>query len=374
MMIAPDNFFNFLIKNQIDFFTGVPDSLLKDICAYISDHNTNSKHIIAANEGNAIALATGHYLSSKKLSLVYMQNSGLGNAINPLTSLTNSEVYSIPIILMIGWRGAPNIKDEPQHLLPGQITPKILDLLNIDYKILDHTKWQSQLEDLIDIATSKSSPVAILVEKNTFAPYTSKPNLSSLNLSREQSLSNIIANLQGDEIIVSTTGKLSRELYEIREQKHMSHKFDFMTIGAMGHALSIASGIALNQPHKKVICFDGDGSSLMHMGSMGITASLNHNNLTHILFNNQTHQSVGGQQTIAGEIDYENISKGLGYKNYFKVQTIDELIKVINNIPLFENLTLIEIKINNNSRNNLGRPTTTPIENKEKFMEFLLDG
>ena len=374
MMIAPDNFFNFLIKNQIDFFTGVPDSLLKDICAYISDHSTNSKHIITANEGNAIALATGHYLSSKKLSLVYMQNSGLGNAINPLTSLTNSEVYSIPIILMIGWRGAPNIKDEPQHLLPGQITPKILDLLNIDYKILDHTKWQSQLEDLIDIATSKSSPVAILVEKNTFAPYTSKPNLSSLDLSREQSLSNIIANLQGDEIIVSTTGKLSRELYEIREQKHMSHKFDFMTIGAMGHALSIASGIALNQPHKNVICFDGDGSSLMHMGSMGITASLNHNNLTHIIFNNQTHQSVGGQQTIAGEIDYENISKGLGYKNYFKVQTIDELIKVINNIPLFENLTLIEIKINNNSRNNLGRPTTTPSENKEKFMEFLLDG
>ena len=212
MMIAPDNFFNFLIKNQIEFFTGVPDSLLKDICAYISDHSTNSKHIITANEGNAIALATGHYLSSKKLSLVYMQNSGLGNAINPLTSLTNSEVYSIPMILMIGWRGAPNIKDEPQHLLPGQITPKILDLLNIDYKILDHTKWQSQLEDLIDIATSKSSPVAILVEKNTFAPYTSKPNLSSLNLSREQSLSIIIANLQGDEIIVSTTGKLSREL------------------------------------------------------------------------------------------------------------------------------------------------------------------
>ena len=154
MMIAPDNFFNFLIKNQIDFFTGVPDSLLKDICAYISDHSTNSKHIITANEGNAIALATGHYLSSKKLSLVYMQNSGLGNAINPLTSLTNSEVYSITIILMIGWRGAPNIKDEPQHLLPGQITPKILDLLNIDYKILDHSKWQSQLENLIDIVQS----------------------------------------------------------------------------------------------------------------------------------------------------------------------------------------------------------------------------
>jgi len=374
MMIAPDNFFNFLIKNQIDFFTGVPDSLLKDICAYISDHSTHSKHIITANEGNAIALATGHYLSSKKLSLVYMQNSGLGNAINPLTSLTNSEVYSIPVILMIGWRGAPNIKDEPQHLLPGQITPKILDLLNIDYKILDLTKWQSQLEDLIDIAITKSSPVAILVEKNTFAPYSLKSIISSFNLSREQSLSIILANLQGDEIIVSTTGKLSRELYEIREQKNMSHKFDFMSIGAMGHALSIASGIALNQPHKKVICFDGDGSTLMHMGSMGVTASLNHDNLIHILFNNQTHQSVGGQQTIAGEIDYEYISKGLGYKNYFKAQNIDELIKVINNIPLYENLTLIEIKINNNSRNNLGRPTTTPIENKEKFMEFLLDG
>jgi len=372
--IKPLHFFQLLADSDIDFYIGVPDSLLKQLCLCIDDNISNDKHIITANEGNAIALASGYHLGTKKLPVVYMQNSGIGNAINPLLSLSDQEVYSIPMLVLIGWRGEPGVKDEPQHVKQGKVQLDLLDSINIPYKIIsnDDKNWQNKVKHGIAEAQSGNRPYAIVVKKGTFDDYNKESAVTDSDLmSREDALEIILEHFPEDAVIVSTTGKTSREIFEIRENKNEPHYKDFLTVGSMGHCSSIALGIALTQPHRKVICIDGDGAFLMHMGSLATIGKAQPNNFYHILLNNYVHESVGGQKTAIDSIDVQNVVKSMDYKNVIAAKTKNELI---NNIDSFFKNTgpnFMEVKLKPGSRIDLGRPTIKPIENKHNFMKYL---
>jgi len=373
-MIKCEDFYSLLVKNGIDFFCGVPDSLLKYPIAYISDHAMKNKNIITANEGNAIALAAGYHLATGKIGMVYMQNSGEGNAINPLTSLTDKKVYSIPLLLLIGWRGEPGEKDEPQHVKQGEITKSLLDILEIPYNIMPESIEETHhiVKKAVKYIKKQNSTYAIIVKKGIFEPYnlTNKSETPN-NLSREESLRIVVEHLSSRDIIVSTTGKLSRELFEYREELKQNHNRDFLTVGSMGHCSQIALGIAISKPTRNVYCFDGDGAVIMHMGSLAIIGSQKPDNFKHIIFNNGAHDSVGGQLTVGLQIDIPLIAKACGYNSVFKAGTKEEIIEKINLLRTVKSPSLLEIKIRKGARQKLGRPTISPKENKKIFMNFI---
>ena len=371
-MIDPAYFYKLLEKNGLNFFVGVPDSLLRSFCAYVDDKSQEGKHIISANEGNAIGIAAGYHLSTKKTPVVYMQNSGLGNCINPLASLTDAEVYSIPMVLVIGWRGEPGTKDEPQHIKQGRITEEQLKILGIDYFVMDST---SDIELLVLSCLEKinqtNSPVAILVRTGTFSDYIPiKKDKHLYNFSREEAINLIVELTKPDDLIISTTGKCSRELYEIRKVRGESQK-DFLTVGSMGHTSSISLGVALGAPTKKVICLDGDGSTLMHLGSLPIIGSMSPKNLLHVILNNGSHESVGGQPTVAREIDLNKLSQASNYVNFFELSKAEDLRKSWDEIYFSKGPTMLALNIDSSSRSDLGRPESTALENKKNFMSFL---
>lgn len=373
-MIKCEDFYNLLIKNEIDFFCGVPDSLLKYPIAYISDHTMKNKNIITANEGNAIALASGYHLATGRIGLVYMQNSGEGNAINPLASLTDKKVYSIPLLLLIGWRGEPGKNDEPQHIKQGEITKSLLDILGIPYSIIPESIEETNyvIKKAVEYMKEKNSAYAIIVKNGIFEQYNiiNKSEISN-NLSREEALKIVVEHLSSQDIIVSTTGKLSRELFEYREELKQNHNGDFLTVGSMGHCSQIALGIAISKTTRNVYCFDGDGAVIMHMGSLAIIGSQKPENFKHIIFNNGAHDSVGGQVTVGLQIDIPAIAKACGYNSVFEAKTKDEITKKINLLKTIKGPSLLEIKIRKGARQNLGRPTVTPLENKRAFMDFI---
>lgn len=368
-MIEVKDAYEALIESGVDMFTGVPDSLLKNFCAYVTDTAPREKHIIAANEGNAVGIAAGHYLATGRPALVYMQNSGLGNTVNPLLSLADEKVYSIPMVLMIGWRGEPGVHDEPQHVKQGEVTLALLDAMQIPYIILEDVK---QISTQVTLAMQRKAPTAIVIRKGTFASYKLKNARSNNNpLSREEAMKLVVDHLRADDVIVSTTGKLSRELFEYREAKQQGHGHDFLTVGSMGHSSSIALGIALEKPQRRVFCFDGDGAFIMHTGALGIVASMKPRNFFHILFNNNAHESVGGQPTIGYELDTVTMAKASGYKQAFRATSEQEMVEALQQLEHAEGPVLLELRVKIDSRDNLGRPTTTPIENKEAFMASL---
>ncbi|MER2492184.1 phosphonopyruvate decarboxylase [Catenovulum sediminis] len=368
-MVNPASFCDKLSHFNINFFTGVPDSLLKSFCAYIEQKIPKEQHIITANEGSAIAVAAGHYLGCGQPALVYMQNSGLGNAVNPLVSLADEKVYSIPMLMLIGWRGKPGEPDEPQHLKQGEITKAQLDILGIPYKVLTAgCDISSLLEELLEVMNRKKIPVALLVTKNTFLTYATTKTPSAALMSREAALEIVIDEFDRQDVIVSTTGKASRELYELRKKSN-SQKVDFLTVGAMGHTASIGLGIAKAQKNKKVVVIDGDGSLLMHMGSMAVIAQQKLPNLVHIVMNNGCHESVGGQKTVAKDICLEQIAVGSGYEQIHTVTTVEELKQSILSLKKVTGTHFLQIIINSDSRSNLGRPTKSPVENKVAFMD-----
>ena len=365
-MIEVKDTYEALIASGVDMFTGVPDSLLKNFCAYVTDTASRQKHIIAANEGNAIGIAAGHYLATGKPSLVYMQNSGLGNTVNPLLSLADEKVYSIPMVLMIGWRGEPGVHDEPQHVKQGEVTLALLDAMQIPYEILEDV---SQIHSVVALAVNRKAPTALIIRKGTFGSYKLKNVSHNDNpLSREEAMKLVVDHMKEDDVIVSTTGKLSRELFEYREAKQQGHGHDFLTVGSMGHSSSIALGIALEKPERRVFCLDGDGAFIMHMGALGINASMQAKNLFHILFNNGAHESVGGQPTIGFLLDATAIAKASGYRHVLSATTANEMVSALQQMEHLEGPVLLELRVAINSRDDLGRPTTTPIENKEAFM------
>lgn len=373
-MINTKLFYELLKKNDVNFFTGVPDSLLKSICAYFTDNVPAENNIIAANEGGAIALGAGYHLATGKIPLVYMQNSGMGNAINPLLSLVDEKVYSIPILLMIGWRGQPGIKDEPQHIKQGEVTTKLLESMDIPFEVIpdDYVEATVVVEKSIRYIKENSRPLAFIVKKNLFEPYELQNKIKTdFEMKREDAIKIIVDALNEDDIIVSTTGKTSRELFEYREELGQRHQSDFLTVGSMGHANQIALGIAIQKPHRQVFCFDGDGAIIMHTGTMGIIGNLAPKNYKHIVFNNGAHDSVGGQPTIAHNIDFHAIAKGFNYKEVFIADDKKSLVENIIKLKNAEGPALLEVKVNKGARKDLGRPTLTPIENKNNFMHFI---
>lgn len=359
-----NDFYNALHRQGIELFCGVPDSLLKDFCACVTDNTPETQNIIAANEGNALAIAAGHYLATGKPAVVYMQNSGLGNIVNPLLSLTDEEVYSIPALLIIGWRGEPDVHDEPQHIKQGKLTLPLLETMGIEYEILEN---ENQIVKACQYMEKHNKPFALVVKKGTFEAYPKTKNANQCEFSREAAIQTVVPLLGEKDIVVSTTGMISRELYENRA----SHEKDFLTVGSMGHASSIAFGIALSKPERQVFCFDGDGASLMHMGAAAVIASRNLPNLKHIIFNNAAHDSVGAQPTVMGKVDLLKAFQSLGYKNVFQVNSAEEIKKVWNDFYHSKGQSLLEIKVKCGARKDLGRPKEKPAENKIAFMNFV---
>jgi phosphonopyruvate decarboxylase len=373
-MIRPSFFYDTLKDSGIDFYAGVPDSLLKNLCAYITDHADAAHNIIAANEGGAMGLAAGHYLATRQPACVYMQNSGEGNIINPLASLTDQEVYNIPVLLLIGWRGKPGVHDEPQHVKQGKVTTGLLNVMGIDYTVLskEEEKAEAQIKKAVAYMLATNNCYAFVIEKDTFDAYTlHNVEKNDLTMSREEAIQTVAAALGEKDCIVSTTGMISRELFEYRSAKKQGHERDFLTVGSMGHASQIALGIALAQPERRVWCFDGDGAVLMHMGGMAIVASKHPQNYIHVVFNNGAHDSVGGQPTVGLEIDLPHIAEAVGFPYTYSVSQKSDLIEVINEIKAHDCLAFLEVKVKMGNRKDLGRPKTTPIENKEALIRFL---
>lgn len=358
-----------------DFFAGVPDSQLKALCSYLTYTygNDPKHHVIAANEGNCTALAAGYYLATNKIPVVYMQNSGEGNAINPIASLLNDKVYAIPMIFVIGWRGEPGVHDEPQHIYQGEVTIRLLDTMGIASFVVDKNTSIAEITSAMEYfktLLAKGKNVAFVIKKDALIFKNKIEYKNNNKLVREEVIKQIVK-VSGTDPIVSTTGKISRELFEIREAFGQSHKYDFLTVGSMGHASSIALGIAINKPNVKTWCIDGDGAALMHMGAMAVNGSISCANFVHVLLNNEAHESVGGMPTVANKINFVNIARACGYSYAVSVDNFDTLNEELNKIKNHSGCSFIEIKCAIGSRADLGRPTTTAKENKENFMEYL---
>lgn len=373
-MIQPKFFIDTLAKQGITFFAGVPDSLLKNICAYITDNIPAKDNIIAANEGGAIGLAAGYYLATGKMPVVYMQNSGEGNTVNPLMSLTDKDVYNIPVLLVIGWRGEPGKHDEPQHVKQGKVTLPLLDAMGIRYAVLSDNEAEAsaQISEAVEHMQDTREAYALVIRKGTFDEYklqTSKE--SGLEMLRETAIGIAAGATENDSVIVSTTGMISRELFEYRAHNNESHERDFLTVGSMGHASQITLGIALQQPERRVYCFDGDGATIMHMGNMAIVGSMSPANYVHVVFNNGAHDSVGGQPTAGLRISLPGIAEAVGYRHIYSVEDESTLKDVLRQLKDMEGPVFVEVKVRKGARKDLGRPTTTPVQNKEALMTFL---
>jgi len=372
-LIRSQDFVDWLAALGVDFYAGVPDSLLKPVCFYLADH-AGAKHVVAANEGGAVALACGYHLATGKVPLVYLQNSGQGNTINPLLSLADHDVYSIPLLLLIGWRGEPSTKDEPQHVKQGKVTVSLLEAMDIPWRVLSPEPEAARrcVNELLAIATSESRPVALTIRKDTFEPYKSTAQaVSDFQLTREQAVEVVVAALGTTDAIVSTTGKLSRELYEYRDRTGQGHQREFLTVGSMGHASQIAMGIALAQPDRSVYCLDGDGAMLMHMGGAAIIGAAGLVNFKHVIFNNGVHDSVGGMATAGLRVSFTEIVKACGYTEASRVEQYNDLAGKVAELRSARGPALLEIMVQKGARTDLGRPKTSPIENKTAFTEFL---
>ena len=358
-----------------DFYTGVPDSQLKALCNYLMDtYGIDPKHhVIAANEGNCTALAAGYHLATGKIPVVYMQNSGEGNIINPVASLLNDKVYAIPVVFIIGWRGEPGIHDEPQHIYQGEVTVKLLDDMGIASFVIGKETTDEEVMakmDEFNKVLGSGRDVAFVIRKGALTDAPKVDYRNDYSMVREEIVRHITA-VSGEDPIVSTTGKASRELFEIRAANGQSHKYDFLTVGSMGHSSSIALGVAINKPDSKIWCIDGDGAVLMHMGSMAVIGANKPKNLVHVVINNGAHETVGGMPTVAGSIDLVAIAKACGYPRAVMVDSFADLDRELEKAKIENELTLIEVKCSIGAREDLGRPTTTALENKIGFMDYL---
>lgn len=371
-MLDPLTVYGALHEGGVRFYTGVPDSLLKDFCACVSERVPAEAHVIAANEGAAVALATGHHLATGKIGLVYMQNSGLGNAVNPLLSLADPGVYAIPMLLLIGWRGEPGRADEPQHLTQGRVTRPMLDAIGVEAMVLPGAESEALplLRDALALAAERSAPVALVAGAGTFGPYVRAvesgpaPPMGTPALRREEAVQ-IVAEELDDAVVVSTTGMASRELFEFRRARGEDPGRDFLTVGSMGHASQIALGIALARPDRHVCCLDGDGALIMHMGALALIGSRRPRHFTHVVLNNGTHDSVGGQPTAGQAVDFPAMARACGYERGERVESAAALRAALRQtIP---GARLIEVRVRAGARADLGRPTRGPVENKVAF-------
>ena len=367
-MIDTRAFYDALLRRRMDFFAGVPDSLLQNLCACIQLNSPRERNIITANEGNAVAIASGYHVATGRYGVVYMQNSGEGNTVNPLLSLADEDVYRIPMLLIIGWRGEPGVHDEPQHKKQGKVTLGLLDAMGIAYRVLDDD-YEAHLNACSEYLNTEGKPIALIVRKDQFSPCKAPKAKARFTLTREQALEQILAAIEPDALVVSTTGKTSREIFEIRERRGQDHAHDFLTVGSMGHTASIALGLSLGTD-RPVYCVDGDGSFLMHMGGMAVAASVAGPNFHYILINNGAHESVGGQPTVALDIDVEGVLRAVGFRQALSAKTTGEVdagVAVLGK----ELLAALVVYVNQGSRADLGRPTIAPEQNKKDMMAQL---
>ncbi len=358
----------------IDTITGVPDSTLKQFCDGLQTYEGNLKHYVTANEGAAVGLAIGSYLASGQPVCVYMQNSGIGNIVNPLASLANRDVYGVPMLFIVGWRGEPGVKDEPQHVFQGKITCELFDTLTVPYRVVDQNTSDEEMDAILDKAgevLQKGEQYAIIVKKGTFEKEVSYNWDNGNKIRREDALAHIIQGVSRDTVIVSTTGKISRELYEQSNAIYGDHENLFMTVGGMGHASMIALGIAKKRPDKKVLCIDGDGAALMHMGAIPFIAAQAPENFYHIVINNQAHESVGAMPTGCQQTQFALFAQAAGYRDACKLSSLEEIDRIGNRIMQEEGPVMWEIPVTLESRADLGRPKESARENKEEFMRFL---
>ena len=358
-----------------DFYTGVPDSQLKALCNYLmARYGIDPKHhVIAANEGNCTALAAGYHLATGKVPVVYMQNSGEGNIINPVASLLNDKVYAIPVVFIVGWRGEPGVHDEPQHIYQGEVTVKLLEDMGISAFVIGKETTEEALSAKMEefrtiLAAGKD--VAFVIRKGALTDAPKVEYRNDNTMIREQIIQHIVK-VSGEDPVVSTTGKASRELFETRVANGQSHKYDFLTVGSMGHSSSIALGVAIQKPEQRIWCVDGDGAVLMHMGAMAVIGTNRPKNLIHVVINNGAHETVGGMPTVAKDIDLVAIAKACGYPYAVCVNNFDDLDRELAAAKQRNELSLIEAKCSIGAREDLGRPTTTALENKRNFMEYL---
>lgn len=373
-MLDCKQFYALLRKEGVEFFTGVPDSLLKDFCAFITDHAEPQKHVIAANEGGAVGLAAGYYLATGKLPLVYMQNSGQGNAFNPLLSLCDPEVCGISMLLLVGWRGEPGCSDEPQHRVQGRVTQGLFEAAGIPCVVLSDQDGAVEIDVHAAVcrAVEENRPVALLVRAGTFCSYSGKSlPPSCYSLTREEAIEAVARSLSPETVVVSTTGKASRELYEFRERRGAGHLKDFLCVGGMGHASQIALGVALSKPGRSVCCFDGDGAALMHMGGLPVIAACKPTNYKHVLLNNGAHDSVGGQPTAGFSVDFCAIATASGYARSFRAENQEQLNDALIQFLREPGPSFLEIRIVPGARGDLGRPCISPAQNKQAVMDFL---
>ena len=357
-----------------EFFTGVPDSKLRPLVDGLMDtYGANSpSHIIAANEGNAAALAAGYHLATGKTPVVYLQNSGLGNIVNPLLSLLDRAVYGIPCIFVIGWRGEPGLHDEPQHLLQGRLTEPLLDTMGVTTRVLTQETTPAELARMMEEVRpyiAAGGQAAFLIREGALT-YPKQKYENLFPMRREDAVAEIL-NSAGDAVIVATTGKTGRELFELREARGEDHAHDFLTVGSMGHAGAIALGIALHRPSQRVLLLDGDGAALMHMGAMATIGAAAPPNLVHVLLNNEAHESVGGAPTAAHTVDFPAVARAVGYRLVQTAADATELAQVLPAVERSDALTFLEVRTAIGSRADLGRPTTTPTENKEALVRTL---
>lgn len=360
-------FYDELVARGLDFFCGVPDSLLANLCSCVFDNAPRERNIITANEGNAVGLACGYHVATGRCGVVYMQNSGEGNIVNPLLSIADPDVYSIPMLLVVGWRGEPGVHDEPQHVKQGKVTCELLEAMGVPWQVLDPEDWRAQLDWACDAMTEGSRPVALVVRKGAFSAYPFAQEVSADPLSREDALEVILDHIGADDLVVSTTGKESREVFEIRERRGEGHDADFLTVGGMGHTLSIAAGMAVGAPSRTVWCLDGDGSMLMHLGSLPVMAQRWPENLRYVVNVNGAHESVGGQPNVAADIDVPGLLAACGLGTAVEARTADEVARGME--ALSDNTArALVLHTHQGSRDDLGRPTVSPADNKRAMM------
>lgn len=373
-MIEQKTLFAALQKMGLNFFTGVPDSLLNDFCLHLVNNVPDYQHVMAANEGNAIGIATGYHLATGEIPVVYMQNSGVGNATNPLLSLTQKDVYSIPLILVIGWRGDPSITDHAQHKKQGELTPVLMKDMDIPYEILDSDEtviekfaWAAQK------AREISSPVALIAKKAILTQKEKKQEYADSTLmNREEAISAVLDVFGENAIYLATTGRATRELHEQITAHGLSHELEFLNVGAMGHLSSIGLGMAVGAPNKRIVVFDGDAAAVMHMGSLATNGRYQPQNLIHIVLNNGVNESVGGQKSSGQVIDLTSVARACKYNTVETfVSTKEELQSAVKELDAQCGLAFIDVHVRQGIRKDMPKLGINHKEAKEALMKYL---
>jgi phosphonopyruvate decarboxylase len=370
-MIDPGQFVDRLQALGVTMYTGVPDSLLKQFGKHVMGALPREQHVITANEGAAVGLAMGHYLRTQRPALVYLQNSGFGNTVNPLLSLADPDVYGTPMLLLVGWRGQPGVKDEPQHVKQGRVMTDLVEAMGLPFAVLptDAAEADAVLETAVATASEQLTPYVLLVEKGTFADAAGDEDTPASDLpSREEALIATAEAIGEGPIIISTTGMLSRELFEHRERSGTDPSRDFLTVGGMGHASSIALGVALQEPEREVWCLDGDGALLMHGGTLAVIADHAPRTYLHVVFNNGVHDSVGGQPTSIHTVDVPALARASGYRHAARVDDLGDIPGAVAELRRHDGPSLLEVRVRPGNREGIGRPTRTPAQSKAAFM------